>query len=236
MAERARSFGGSAAVYARVRPGYPEEAVRFVLPRVPCAVADVGAGTGKLTEVLLRLGCEAVAVEPDDEMRALLAGADARAGSAEALPLEDRSVDAVVAGQAFHWFDAPRFVDEAARVLRPGGTVGLVWNEWDDRVAWVAELGALTNPGAGYTAVDAAPPFADERFEAATLLEVPYAQRLDAARLAELVSTTSHVLVQAPEARRALLAEVERFARGRFGDGGLELPYVTRAWRFRLPR
>jgi SAM-dependent methyltransferase len=110
VSARARSFGSAVEAYVRGRPGYPEEAVRFVLPRVPCSVVDVGAGTGKLTEVLVRLGCGVVAVEPDDEMRARIQGGDARAGVAEALPLADCSVDAVVAGQASHWFEMTQFL------------------------------------------------------------------------------------------------------------------------------
>src|SRR6185437_488336 len=131
-AGRALTFGAEAERYARARPTYAEEAVRFALPAVPCRVADVGAGTGKLTEVLLRLGCDVVAVEPDDAMRERIQGAETRAGSAEELPLPDGSFDAVVCGQAFHWFDRERFLPEAARVLRPGGTLGVLWNWLDD--------------------------------------------------------------------------------------------------------
>lgn len=234
MSERARSFGSAADAYARARPTYAEEAVRFVLPRVPCTVADVGAGTGKLTEVLLRLGCEVVAVEPDAEMRARIRGADARAGTAEELPLADASVDAVVAGSAYHWFDPRRFADEAARVLRPGGTVGLLWNDQDDRVEWVAALAEITEPGALVSDLEVEVPLVDDRFEPGELCEVPHAQRLDAELLVTLVSTTSHAIVQPPERRAALLADVERFARARFGDAEFELPYLIRAWRFAL--
>lgn len=234
MTERARSFGAFADAYAQARPSYPEEAVRFVLPRLPCAVVDVGAGTGKLTEALVALGCQVVAVEPDDAMRARIAVADARAGTAEELPVADGSVDAVVAGQAFHWFDVPRFLDEAVRVLRPGGTVGVLWNDQDDGVDWVAELADLTEPGARLSYEEPGPPFEDERFAAPELGQTRHAQRLDATRLATLVSSTSRVIVQPPEQREALLAGVERFARDRFGGGTFELPYVTRAWRYRL--
>lgn len=234
MSERARSFGSAADAYARARPTYAEEAVRFVLPRVPCTVADVGAGTGKLTEVLLRLGCEVVAVEPDAEMRARIRSADARAGTAEELPLADASVDAVVAGSAYHWFDPRRFADEAARVLRPGGTLGLLWNDQDDRVEWVAALAEITEPGALGSDLEVDVPLVDDRFEPGELCEVPHVQRLDAELLVTLVSTTSHAIVQPPERRAALLADVERFARARFGDAEFELPYLIRAWRFAL--
>ena len=89
---------------------------------------DIGAGTGKLTRPLLERGLHVVAVEPVDGMRATLErtapAADVRAGQAEALPLAAGEVDAVVAGQAFHWFANPAALREFARVLRPTGTSG----------------------------------------------------------------------------------------------------------------
>ena len=209
--------------------------MRFLLPRVPCAVLDVGAGTGKLTAVLGGLGCEVVAVEPDPEMRSRIAGAEVRAGTAEELPVAARSVDAVVAGQAAHWFDRSRFLDEAVRVIRPGGTVGLLWNEVDDRVDAGAELTRVAHTiGGVYTAVEPTPPFKDDRFDGGELAEVPHVQSLDGASLVALVSSFSSTILLPPDERATLLAEVERWARDRFGDGPVELPYVARAWRYGL--
>jgi SAM-dependent methyltransferase len=232
VSARARSFGSAAEAYVRGRPGYPEQAVRFVLPRVPCSAVDVGAGTGKLTEVLVSLGCAVAAVEPDGEIRARIVGAEARAGVAEELPLADCSVDAVVAGQAFHWFETAPFLDEAVRVLRPGGTVGLLRNEQDDRVGWVAELADLTKPGA-FASADVATPFSDERFQSGELLTVPHMQPMDVPTLLDRVASSSRTIVQPLEQRAALLARVERFAHERFGESGFEFPYLTRAWRYK---
>jgi SAM-dependent methyltransferase len=133
----ARGFRDADA-YERGRPGYPEEAVAWLSARLGlgpgATVVDLGAGTGKLTRQLLATGARVIAVEPVDEMRRVLAravpGAEVVAGSAEAIPLADATVDAVTAGQAAHWF-RPEAAAEIARVLRPGGGVGFIWNERD---------------------------------------------------------------------------------------------------------
>ncbi|HWY76835.1 MAG TPA: class I SAM-dependent methyltransferase, partial [Verrucomicrobiae bacterium] len=100
------------------------------------SIADVGSGTGILTELCLKNGNVAFAVEPNEEMRAaadrLLAGYPgfrSIKGTAEATALPDQSVDLIVAGQAFHWFDRQRARSEFARILRPGGWVVLIWND-----------------------------------------------------------------------------------------------------------
>jgi SAM-dependent methyltransferase len=130
---RRTSFGDEADAYARGRPSYPDEAIGWILPPDARTVLDLAAGTGRLTEVLLARGLDVIAVEPLDAMRAHIPGAaTALAGTAEQIPVDDASVDCVVVGQAFHWFDAPAAMAEIARVLRPGGTIGLLWNLCDD--------------------------------------------------------------------------------------------------------
>jgi SAM-dependent methyltransferase len=140
---RARSFGAAAAAYAEHRPGYPADAVGWALAPVaggPLRLLDLAAGTGKLTEGLLTRGA-VTAVEPDPAMlaqlRARFPGVDALEGSAEAIPLPDESFDAVLVGQAWHWFDTDRAFAEVARVLRPGGVLAVLWNGDDAHVDWV---------------------------------------------------------------------------------------------------
>jgi SAM-dependent methyltransferase len=104
------SFGAAAVAYAEHRPDYAQDAVRWALERAPGArVLDLGAGTGKLTATLLALGAEVIAVEPDPamltELHRAMTTVRALPGSAEAIPLPDASVDAVLAGNAMHWFD-----------------------------------------------------------------------------------------------------------------------------------
>ncbi|MGO4616326.1 class I SAM-dependent methyltransferase [Nocardia sp. 2YAB30] len=155
-AERASSFGTHAAAYAEHRPDYPAAAIRWALAgvsdRQPPVVLDVGAGTGKLTGGLLAIGATVIAVEPDAEMRDELTrrfpSVTAYEGTAEAIPLDDDSVDAIVAGQAFHWFDQQRAFPEFARVLRAGGVLAALWNADDLSVDWLVGLQEVARSGA----------------------------------------------------------------------------------------
>lgn len=146
-----QSFGGWARDYHRLRPGYPPAAVDFLaaLARTRARdhepdCLDLGAGTGLLAVGLLQRGIKVIGVEPDDRMREVLAesiGADnALAGTAEAIPLPDASVDLVTAGQMWHWVDQTPAAAQVARVLRPGGALAICWTLRDDRVPWVREL------------------------------------------------------------------------------------------------
>lgn len=150
--ERARIFGSFAADYQRWRPAYPEAAVDWLLPPGATSVADVGAGTGKLTALLQGRGLAVIAVEPDPgmvaELRRQLPGVVALCAPAEALPLEDGSVDAVLVAQAWHWFDHVAAVAEARRVLRPGGWLGLMGNGAEAVEPWQIDL-ALLDPDTG---------------------------------------------------------------------------------------
>lgn len=128
-----RGFARAAGEYARGRPDYPRAAIEHLARRLELApgrtVVDLAAGTGKLTRPLVATGCEVIAVEPVAEMRAALPeGVTAIDGTAESIPLAAAAADAVSVGQAFHWFDGDAALAEIHRVLRPGGSVALVWN------------------------------------------------------------------------------------------------------------
>lgn len=153
----ARGFSAGADLYVRGRPDYPAEVDRWLRDTLGLGpgtrAVDLGAGTGKFTRRLAATGAAIVAIEPVAEMRdrltAALPEAEATAGTAEAMPLPDESVDAVVCAQSFHWFSTPQAMAEIRRVLKPGGRLGLIWNQRDADVPWVARLGELFTPYEG---------------------------------------------------------------------------------------
>ncbi|MFJ8622091.1 class I SAM-dependent methyltransferase [Kitasatospora sp. NPDC093550] len=236
---RARSFGVAAAAYQAGRPGYPQALIGSAVPREARRVLDLGAGTGKLTRLLVEAGLDVVAVEPDGGMRAQLAAAvpkaAVRAGSAERIPLPDGSVDAVVVAQAWHWFDPAAAVPEIARVLAPGGTLALVWNVRDECEPWAAELGALMHRSTGQR-IDTSPAV-PAPFGPPERLEIRWEHATTPAGIVDMVASRSYVIAL-PEAERArLLADVEQLLAGHPDLAGREtiaLPYVTRCTRVRL--
>ena len=153
----ATGFDFGAATYVAGRPEYPEDALSWLVDDLGVgpgrSVVDLGAGTGKFLKMLARTGASLIAVEPVAGMRDQLVrafpGVDVLEGRAEALPLADESVDALVCAQAFHWFATGEALAEIARVLKPGGRFGLIWNVRDESVGWVAELTRLITPYEG---------------------------------------------------------------------------------------
>jgi SAM-dependent methyltransferase len=237
----------AAVVYDRGRPGYPAAGVEYASEglrgRAALRAADLGAGTGKLTQALVAAGLGTIAVEPATGMLKLLKHAvphaTVLAGSAEQLPLPDGSVDLVTAGQAFHWFDQDRALPEIARVLRPGGRLALFYNTRDDAVRWVKALADLVGDHADYASSNhrLEPYDLGPLFEFDGLRQFPYEQELDAAGLADLVGSRSYVLLMAPDERAALLERVRGLARTHpdlVGRQHFFMPYVSRVQRYRL--
>lgn len=237
-----RSFGSVAAGYAARRPGYPADAVAHLLGRDGGlrAVLDVGAGTGLLTEGVTASGHRVVAVDPAPEMlaqlNARLPAVPALAGTAESVPLADAVVDAVVAGQAAHWFDVVPAAAEFRRVLRPGGVLGLIWNTRDESVPWVAALGELL---AGVERGHQADTVIVDSFVMALRADVAVAesgivQRLTQDDVVGNIATRSYVAVMDEDTRVALLAGVRDLLAGHPDTRGrdvLDLPYRTTTFR-----
>jgi SAM-dependent methyltransferase len=237
--ERQRtSFGGAAQLYEQVRPGYPADVVDLLVAPGARRVVDLGAGTGKLTRVLTGRGLDVVAVEPSAGMRAefarVLPGVPVLDGRAEAMPLDDGSVDAVVAGQAWHWVDPGRAVPELARVLVPGGSLGLVWNLRSTAEPWVEELDGLLGhpraPGEG----DPEAPVVGPPFGPLEQHELTWRSELSREAVVELVASRSYALVLDPPERERLLAAVRRLLDRHPDTAGRErlpLPYRTVCYR-----
>jgi len=224
------AFGSEAELYDRVRPSYPPEAARWLLGDARLRVVDLAAGTGIFTRLLLELGHDVVAVEPDEAMRAVLArrgrGVAVVDGGAETIPLPEGSADAVVAAQAHWWFDEARAYPEVARVLRAGGVFGAVWNAPDTSVPWAAEL-ARIEAGGLELAVD--PPRLGASFGplARATFRHSVVQTPDA--VLDLVQSRAYFIAAAPEARRRIEADVVALTSSL--PATFELPYVTFACR-----
>lgn len=236
--ERARSFGRQASLYERLRPGYPAEAIDALLPEPGQRVADVGAGTGKLTAALAGAGHTVVAVEPDPDMRGTLArqlpDVDVRDGAGEALPLADGDVDAVCYGQSWHWVAPDAAASEARRVLTADGVLALVWNIPDNSRPWVKELLAITHPG--QDPLRTVEPLVITGFGPGELVRTPWRQVLAPAEVVELVSTWSRINTSPPAQRDALLDAVRDVVSTDpelAGAREVEFPYVCVAYRYR---
>ncbi len=225
------SFGSAAAAYERGRPSYPPEAIDWLLPAAARDVLDLGAGTGKLTTRLVERGLDVVAVDPIPEMLDVLRGAlpetHALLGTAEEIPLADNSVDAVLVAQAWHWVDPARAIPEVARVLRPGGRLGLVWNTRDERLGWVRELGDIIGRDGDPVRNKVTLP---EPFAAVQRHQVEWTNYLTPQALIDLVASRSYCITSPAEVRTKTLGRVRQLLTTHpalANTGGLALPYVT---------
>jgi SAM-dependent methyltransferase len=228
---RSLSFGSEATAYERGRPSYPPEAIDWLLPPGARDVLDLGAGTGKLTSRLVERGLDVVAVDPIAEMlemlRVSLPNTPALLGTAEDIPLADNSVDAVLVAQAWHWFNPARAIPELARVLRPGGRLGLVWNTRDERSGWVRELGRIIgrdgDPMRDHVTLPE--PFTDVQRH-----QVEWTNYLTPQALIDLVASRSYCITSPTQVRTKTLDQVRELLATHptlANAGGLALPYVT---------
>lgn len=242
-----KGFSAGAAAYDRARPAYPAEAVRWLVDGVSIdagsRIVDLGAGTGKLTALLVPLGARTIAVEPVEPMRLTIAEAlpsvRVVAGTAEAMPLADATADAVVVAQAFHWFDGPVALAEIRRILRPRGRLGLMWNGRDRSADWVRELarivdahgdairrhenelwrGAFDGPS-GFTPLEQA--------------EFVNAQEVDEDQVVDRVASTSFIATLDPDERSRVFERVRELIRSHpdtRGRARFVFPHRTRVYR-----
>jgi SAM-dependent methyltransferase len=237
-----RGFGAAADAYERGRPSYPEASIAFLTERLTLgpgrSVLELGAGTGRFTTLLVRSGAEVIATEPVAAMRERLAelpDVSVLGAVAESLPIRGASIDAVVAAQAFHWFDPTRAFAEVARVLRSGGLVALVWNVRDERVGWVRALSDLIEPYRGDTPAHrsfAWVPAAEESaaFGPIETAEFPYSHRTTREGVVDRIASISFIATLPEHDRERALDGVRRVVANVSpvgSDGAIAFPYRT---------
>ncbi|MFJ4224957.1 class I SAM-dependent methyltransferase [Microbacterium sp. NPDC089695] len=231
----ARSFEVIGADYDRYRPGFPADAADLLIPERVDTALDLGAGTGKFTRLLLDRAETVIAVEPSEAMldvlRANLPAVSARAGNAEAIPCPATSVDVVTVAQAFHWFDREPACAEIARVLRPGGILGLLWNHSDPECAWDRAAHRIAHPavaeqdGTSASAVEELPGFAFVR-----RAEIRTVETITRADYLSRWGTVSTFLVASDDRRAQMRSSIESVLDAdptTRGQETLDLPVVT---------
>jgi len=234
--QAARSFGAVADAYDRGRPTYPPEAARWLIGGGHARVLELGAGTGKLTEALQGLGHEVIATDPSAAMARLVPSHASEAhlvlARAEELPVADASVDVVVSGQAFHWFNHDVALPEIARVLKPGGTLALVWNMRDERIPWVRRLSKIIESREDMVPIALDALNASEYFGEIETETFRIWQPLRRSDLHDLVLSRSTISVLSPEEQQRKLDAVdalyEEYGRG---PDGMLLPYLSECYR-----
>lgn len=211
-------FGTSADRYERGRPGYPPEAVRWLVDRLGMGpgttVADIGAGTGKLTRLLLATGARVIAVEPVPEMAGFLPqtapDAEVVSATAENLPFADGTIDAITVAQAFHWFDAEAAWAGFRRALRPNGGVGLVWNHRGRNTPWIDEIWSVMDQVEASAPWKGRPPLttAGVGFGAIERRTFDHVDRVTVSALMDRIASVSHVASLPDRRRRQVLDRV----------------------------
>lgn len=210
----ARSFEGIGTDYDRYRPGFPADAVTAIVPGRVRVALDLGAGTGKFTELLRGRAERVIAVDPSlsmlDVLRGKLPDVECLQGTAERIPVADGAVDVVTVAQAFHWFDREPACAEIARSLVPGGTLGLLWNHPHPGCAWDRACHRIVHPAAAD--VDATTSAAGSHlpgFDLQHQSSVLWTERITRERYLRRWSTVSTFLVADEGARTTMSAALE---------------------------
>ncbi|WP_422933643.1 class I SAM-dependent methyltransferase [Sinomonas sp. P47F7] len=234
--ELAEAFMAGGEHYEKVRPGYPDAAVDWLVPPGAATAVDLGAGTGKLSALLAARGLRVTAIDPSPDMlaelRRLHPGVETVVAPAEATGLPAGSADLVVAAQAWHWFDAAAATREAVRLLTPGGRAGLVWNQLDTAVPWVHRLSRIMHAGDVHKP-DYHPPSGPELtdWESAAF---PWEDPITPEGIVELTKSRSYYLRASQKHRERVEANLAWYLFEHLGHRPGEpmlLPYITQAWR-----
>nr|WP_274708007.1 class I SAM-dependent methyltransferase [Arthrobacter sp. H16F315] len=234
--ELGHSFQDGGEHYDRVRPGYPEESAGWLIPDGAADAADLGAGTGKFTALLVGRGLRTVAVDPSadmlEQLRRALPGVTAVEGTAERTGLPDCAFDVVTVAQAWHWCDPLLASTEIARILRPHGALGLIWNQLDTSVPWVHRLSRIMHAGDVHK-----PHFTPPLGPEFTGLESHLTRWEDPVRGADILAlakSRSYYLAAGQVTRAKVLGNLDWYLHehlGHQGDEVIPLPYLTQSWR-----
>ena len=244
--ELARSYEDGGEHYDRIRPGYPAEAIQWLFAGVQgpagepgARVADIGAGTGKYTRALAAAGYQATAVDPSTDMlrqlQQALPGIPAIAGTAEDTGLPDASMAAATVAQAWHWCDPLAASTELARILRPGGILGLIWNQLDVSVPWVHRYSRIIH--AGDVLRPGFRPLVGPEFTPDASHTTHWFQQMTPEDLMELAKSRSYYLSATAPVREKVMANLTWYLFEHLGHHPgeqLELPYLTLSWRMLL--
>ena len=237
-------FVGEGGAYDLVRPAYPDEAVAALVDaapvrggaaaRQPLRAADIGAGTGKMSELLARAGLLVDAVEPSEAMRAqasFMPSVTWHDGVAEDTGLPDGAFDIVVFAQSWHWVDSARAGAEAARILAPGGALAIVWNQMDVSVPWVHRLTRIMRSGDVHR--PDRPPTPGGGFAPMRLTQVAWEDVMTPEQVLTLGTTRSSYIRSSQDGRGRMQANLRWYLYEHLGYAPGEtvtIPYTTLVW------
>jgi SAM-dependent methyltransferase len=234
--ELGRSFQDGGEHYDRVRPGYPEDSADWLVPAAARDAVDLGAGTGKFTALLVERGLRTVAVDPSldmlEQLRRALPGVTAVEGTAEHTGLAAESYDLVTVAQAWHWCDPLLASTEVARILRPHGVLGLIWNQLDTSVPWVHRLSRIMHAGDVHKP-HFKPPLGPE-FTGLESHLTRWEEPVSTQDILELAKSRSYYLRAGEDTRAKVLGNLDWYLHVHLGHGVgeiLPLPYLTQTWR-----
>jgi SAM-dependent methyltransferase len=234
--ELGQSFQDGGEHYDRVRPGYPADSADWLVPAGARDAADLGAGTGKFTALLVQRGLHTVAVDPSPDMlaqlRRSLPGVAAVEGTAEHTGMPAAAFDLVTVAQAWHWCDPLLASTEAARILRPHGELGLVWNQLDTSVPWVHRLSRIMHAGDVHKP-SFRPPLGPE-FAGLQSHLTRWEEPVTTQDILELAKSRSYYLRAGEATRAKVLGNLRWYLHEHLGHAEgevLPLPYLTQSWR-----